>query len=34
MDLLEHARLAVRLPLLTRLTHVLAPGLRGQKCFF
>ena len=34
VDLLAHARLAVRLPLLTRLTHVLAPGLRGQQCFF
>ena len=34
VDLLAHARLAVRLPLLTRLAHVLAPGLRGQQCFF
>jgi hypothetical protein len=34
MDRLAHARLAVRLPLVTRLTHVLAPGFRGQQCFF
>ena len=34
VDFLAHARLAVRFPLLTRLTHVLAFGLRGQQCFF
>jgi hypothetical protein len=31
---LAHARLAVRLPLVTRLAHVLAPSLGGQQCFF
>ena len=34
VDPLAHARLAVRLPLVTRLAHVLALGLRGQQCFF
>ena len=29
MDLLAHARLAQPLPLVTRLAHVLAPGLAG-----
>jgi hypothetical protein len=34
VDPLANARLAVRLPLVTRLAHVLALGLRGQQCFF
>jgi hypothetical protein len=34
MDLLAHARLATRLPLLTRLAHVLAFGFRRQQRFF
>ena len=33
MRLLAHARLAVHLPLVTRLAHVLALGLRGQQFF-
>ena len=33
MDILAHAWLAMRLPLLTRLTHVLSLGLRGQQSF-
>lgn len=34
VDRLTHARLAVRLPLVTCLAHVLALGLRGQQSFF
>jgi hypothetical protein len=34
VSLITHVRLTVRRPLLTRLTHVLALGLRGQQCFF
>ena len=34
VDPLAHARLAVSLPLVTRLAHVRALGLRGQQCFF
>ena len=34
MAVLAHERLAMRFPLLTRLTHVLALGLRGQQSFF
>ena len=34
MDPLPHQRLALRPPLVTCLAHVLAPGLRGQQCFF
>ena len=34
MDRLAHARLAVRLPLVTRLAHVLALGLGRQQRFF
>jgi hypothetical protein len=33
VDLLTHVRLAPHLPILPRLTHVLAPGFRGQKRF-
>ena len=31
---IAHAWLAVHLPFVTRLAHVLALGLRGQQCFF
>jgi hypothetical protein len=34
MAIAAHPRLAMRLPFLTRLTHVLAPGLRGEQSFF
>ena len=34
MAVLAHERLAMRFPLLTRLTHVFALGLRGQQSFF
>jgi hypothetical protein len=34
VDLLTHERLALPLPVVTRLTHVLAPGFRRQQCFF
>jgi hypothetical protein len=34
MRRLAHARLAVRLPFVTRLAHVLALGFRGQQSFF